>query len=141
MPEYAFVRSDDETISCLLFYRMAEVPSVGSEIADDQGIVWRRVFTSPNAAISITSDPYSSRDFKARTDNKNLTLGNLFDMSKEASDKRASKEGKDPIREKYLADYSKARKGYEHSVTKREKFEAKQKEIGIAIKNVGRAGR
>lgn len=138
MPLYTFVRIDDEAMTTDMFYRMAEAPRVGSQITDDQGITWRRVWTVPNASISngSQSDPYSASDFKARTDNKKLTMGDMFDMSKEASDKRASKDGVDPIKQKYFKDYKKTRKGMEHSAEKRERFEKVQSDLGISIKGV-----
>lgn len=134
MPEYAFIRSDDESISSLIFYKMSEAPSVGTEIVDEEGIKWRRVFTRPNSSIATRSDPYSVSDFNKSLDGKKVTVGDMWDASKEASERRAAKEGKDPVREKYFSDYSKARKGQEHQIVKKERFEAKQKELGIKIK-------
>ena len=39
----------------------------------------------------------------------------MWDRSKELSEIRAAKEGKDPIKEKYFKDYAKKTKGKKHS--------------------------
>lgn len=141
MPEYLFTREDDESVSCLLFYKMAEVPSVGASIIDENGVVWRRVFTKPNAAMATVIDPYSVTDFSKSFEGKNVNMGNMFDASREASEKRAAKEGVDPVKTKYLADYKKARKGTEHSVEKKERFDKTTADLGIKISNALRSGR
>jgi hypothetical protein len=46
-----------------------------------------------------------------KTANKNQTLGDLWDRSKELSDKRKGILGHDPIKEKAEENYSKIRKG------------------------------
>ena len=54
----------------------------------------------------------SSKSFKDSTDGKNMTVGNLWDKSKEMSEKRAQKLGtKDPVKEKYESGARKVRKG------------------------------
>ena len=79
---------------------------------DDQGVEWVRVFSVPNATIDTQVDPFSPKSFKASTDGKNMTVGNLWDKSKEMSEKRAQKLGtKDPVKEKYESGAREARKG------------------------------
>lgn len=76
---------------------------------------WRRVFTVPNASIDANLDPFSSKDFVNKTQNKKGTYGDLLDRSTEMSEKRAALAGgKDPIKEKYFADYSAKRRGAKH---------------------------
>jgi hypothetical protein len=76
---------------------------------------WKRVFTVPNASIDSQVDPFSSKDFVNKTNNKKGTYGDLLDRSKEMSEKRAQiAGGVDPVKEKYYQDYSKARKGAKH---------------------------
>ncbi len=77
------------------------------EYTDDEGTPWRRVFFSPNANFDTEVDPYSQADFMKATANKQGTMGDLMDYSKELSQRRAEKEGKDPIREKFVRDYEK----------------------------------
>lgn len=135
MPLYTF-ESDGQFQD--IFYLMKDVPSVGSQIVDEHGVIWRRVFTCPNTAISTVTDPYSTRDFNKSLDGKNVTVGDMWDASKEASDKRAAREGVDPVRAKYLSDYKASRKGQEHSVEKAERFARVQNDLGIAIKLASR---
>jgi hypothetical protein len=76
---------------------------------------WKRVFTVPNASIDSHVDPFSSKQFVDKTQNKKGTYGDLLDRSAEMSDKRASLAGgKDPVKEKYFTDYSAKRRGAKH---------------------------
>ena len=75
---------------------------------DDVGTQWSRVFTSPNAAMdSCELDPYSSSDFIKATNKKGMTNGEMWDLSKEMSNKRKRKGGKDKIKEKAVKEYEK----------------------------------
>jgi hypothetical protein len=78
------------------------------------GVEWKRVFEVPEARIDALSDvdPFSKQQFKERTGKmKNITQGDLWDLSAELSNKRAKKVGKDPVKEK-------AQKEYEHRTGK-----------------------
>ena len=88
------------------------------EYIDDNGLKWSRVFTVPNASVPNMTriDAGSEQDFMNKTQNTGGTLGDLFDLSKELSEKRKSQSGnnKDPIEQKFFKDYSKKRKGLKH---------------------------
>ena len=85
-----------------------------SGIAGDENC-WKRVFTVPNASIDSHVDPFSSKQFVDKTQNKKGTYGDLLDRSAEMSDKRACLAGgKDPVKEKYFSDYSAKRRGAKH---------------------------
>ena len=71
------------------------------------GVKWNRVWLVPNASIDTKVDPFSSKDFVAKTSNKKGTLGNLFDQSKEMSERRKDKDGVDRLAEKEAKDYNK----------------------------------
>lgn len=140
MPLYSFENIAGDIQD--LFYSMKDVPSVGAEI-DIDGVKWKRVFTKPNAAISTTSDPYSAKDFNKRLDGKNVTVGNMWEASAEASAKRESKDGVDPIKKKYYDGYAKERKGARHPNEGKENMKKdlaalnnKAKELGISVKTV-----
>lgn len=82
---------------------------------DSDGLEWKRVFTIPNASIDSQIDPYSSKEFIQKTENKKGTIGDMMDYSKEMSLSRADKNGGiDPVKEKYYKDYSSKRKGAKH---------------------------
>lgn len=81
---------------------------------DEEGTEWKRLFSIPNTAMDTEIDPYSSSDFKKATENKKGTYGDMLDRSKELSEKRASKDGKDPVQQKYFKNWSKTRSGQKH---------------------------
>lgn len=82
---------------------------------DSDGLEWKRVFTIPNASIDSQIDPYSSKEFIQKTENKKGTIGDMMDYSKEMSHVRSeSNGGVDPVKEKYYKDYSSKRKGAKH---------------------------
>ncbi len=118
MPQYAFIRVDDPSISDLKWYHMNDAPSVGAVITEGK-VQWRRVFTQPRMSVDTRVDPYSSRDFIKAT-NKPGVVADLWDRSKELSLKRADKEGTDPIRQTFFDRYSKRRSGKKHPEQQRE---------------------
>lgn len=80
----------------------------------ENGIKYERVFTVPNAAIDSEIDPNSAQQFVEKTGKMKGTLGEIWDYSKELSEKRAKSSGVDPVREKAEASYSKKRKGIKY---------------------------
>lgn len=80
----------------------------------ENGIEWDREFTIPNASIDTKINEFSERDFVDKTAKKNYSLGEMWDASKELSQKREKSEGKDSIKEKSLENYSKKRKGIKY---------------------------
>jgi hypothetical protein len=81
---------------------------------DQDGVEWKRVFTNPNAAIDTRPDVYSTAQMARSVDNKKETYGELQDRSKEASEKRISQNGYDPLKQQWFDDYAKTRKGKRH---------------------------
>lgn len=80
----------------------------------EAGIKYERVFTVPNASIDSQIDPNSAQQFVEKTGKMKGTLGEIWDYSKEMSEKRSKNEGIDPIREKSEAAYSKKRRGMKY---------------------------
>ena len=78
------------------------------------GVEYARVFTAPNGSADTRIDAFNSKDFVNKMGNKKCTLGNMMDESRNLSDRRAQKIGLDPVREKYLKNYSAKRKGKPH---------------------------
>jgi hypothetical protein len=81
---------------------------------DEDGVEWSRLFSIPNASIDTEIDPYSSRDFKKVTENKKGSYGDMLDRSREMSEKRKAKDGKDPVQQKWFKNWSKKRGGRKH---------------------------
>lgn len=72
------------------------------------GIVWKRVFTVPQASIDTKIDPFSRKDFVDKTANKKGTMGGMMDLSAELSEARAEKTGhEDPVKRQLFNDYEK----------------------------------
>ena len=88
---------------------------------DENGLKWGRVWESPNASIDTQIDPFDIGKVLDKT-NKKQTIGEMWDHSAELSERRAAKTGgEDPVRAKYLKDYSKKRKGKRHPSANKDK--------------------
>lgn len=71
------------------------------------GKQWKRIFTVPNASVS-SRVPRTKNEFMSVTSEKKGTLGNVMDLSKEMSERRAKEHGgEDPVKRKYYKDYEK----------------------------------
>jgi|TARA_R110000751_G_scaffold283106_1_gene386419 hypothetical protein len=106
MPEYVYENP-----------KTGELVNVWQSVHEDHsyeidGVVFNRIFTVPNAAIDTKIDPYSQKDFKEKA--KGSTVGELWDQSKELSQKREEKEGVDPVKTKFFKDYASKGKGNKH---------------------------
>jgi len=107
MPVYIYQNPDtEETIEI--------VQSVNDihEYIDSNGLKWNRIFTVPQVGIDTKLDAHStSKDFAEKTKNKNDNIGQLWDRSKELSEKRKDKFGEDKLKKAYVENWSKKRKG------------------------------
>jgi len=82
---------------------------------DKKGVKWNRLFTIPQAQVK-DKEPTNAQEFSEYTKKRKGSMGNLYDQSKELSEKRKerSADGIDPIKKKYWKDYSKKRRGKRH---------------------------
>lgn len=80
---------------------------------DENGLQWERVWSIPQASIDTNINPWDKNAFREKTrGDKKGTMGDLWDRSKELSDKRAEQNGGvDPVRTNYEKNYSRERKG------------------------------
>lgn len=78
-------------------------------VYSEAGVEWKRIFIAPSASIDKEADPFSPQAFKQKTDNmKGLTIGQMWDMSGELSEKRAKRrDGVDPIKQATVKEYEK----------------------------------
>ena len=93
---------------------------------------------NPNLSFDTNVDDTSSKSFVTSSQNKNYTYGDLFDKSAEASQKRAEKYGKDPIKEKQYANYRKQTNGKLHPQEMKDRWEktkAKADKVGLKIED------
>jgi hypothetical protein len=112
MPLYTYKRESTGEYRDVL-QSMNDTHEYNGEEGDEND--WKRVYLSPNAHIDSQIDPSSRRQFLESTASKKGTLGDMFDYSRELSDKRAAENGGvDPIKKKYFENYSKQRNGAKH---------------------------
>jgi hypothetical protein len=79
---------------------------------DDEGVEWKRQFTSPEISSQKITNPWDSNAFVNQTGSDKGTMGDLMDRSAELSEMRAKENGGiDPIKEKKFKEYSKTRGG------------------------------
>jgi len=110
MPSYEFINPD--TLEMIEVSQRMSEPHV---YIDENGLEWKRVWSSPNAAIDTDLNPEDRQGFLRKTESKNITMGDMMDQSAEMSRKRAKLHGgEDPVQRKYLDDWSKKRKGKKH---------------------------
>lgn len=114
MPEYLYQNPKTEKIISI-------IQSVHDkhEYIDEDGLKWLRIFTVPqvNTDFKLKAES-SSKDFAEYTRNKKGSMGDLWDVSKELSEKREKTFGKDPVKQKYFKNWSKKRKGKKHPLDK-----------------------
>ena len=121
MPIYLYENKETGEVVEVL-QGMSELHEYNGATGREKGL-WRRVFVNPNISFDTQVDETSEKSFIASARNKNYTYGDLFDKSAEASEKRANKYGKDPIKEKQYADYNKKTNGKLHPQQMKEKWE------------------
>ena len=98
----------------------------------EDGVEWNRVLISPQLNTEASVDPWSKNDFMNKTANSKGSYGDLLDRSKELSDKRASENGGvDPVKQKYLENYSKQRGGKKHFSELKSTAESKHIKIDL----------
>jgi hypothetical protein len=78
---------------------------------DESGVKWKRVYTPTNFSVDGRVNAFSSKEFVEKTAKEGMSVGDMWDLSRELSDKREKSAGKDPVKERYVEDYSKLRKG------------------------------
>jgi len=74
---------------------------------DGKGIEWGRVYTPTNFNVDGRINAFSSKEFVEKTAKKGMTVGDMWDLSRELHQKREKSAGKDPVKEKYDKEYSK----------------------------------
>ena len=77
---------------------------------DEEGLEWNRVWAAPNASIDSKNDG-TKEGFMNHTKNKKGTVGDLWEASRESSEKRRKERGKDKVKENFEKGYSKKRHG------------------------------
>lgn len=98
------------------------------------GISWNREFTIPTASIDTKINPFDKNDVLSKTANKKGSLDNIIKFNQELSEKRAKRDGKDPIKEKYYENFKKKRGGkHEHPDVIKRNTREKLKSFGFEL--------
>lgn len=114
MPLYLFKHPDREEYE-EVFFHMDE-----DKVFEKEGLLWQRVYHSPNLNTEAPINPWDNNDFVNKTKNKKGTIGDMMDASAELSAKRADQNGGvDPVKQKYFKDYAKKRNGTKHHLDKK----------------------
>ena len=116
-----------------IFQGMNEVHSYSGQSNNETD--WVRVFTNPGISFDNKIDPYSPTAFVDKTQNKKGTLGDLWDASRELSEKRKDSLGTDPIRQTAYDDYAKARNGKRHPKEKIETLKKNLSDKGFSLED------
>ena len=105
MPFYIFANKKGKTKE--IFFHMND-----DKVYVENGETWQRIWTKPQAMFdAIKIDPFKSKDFSKRIERNKGKMGDLFDESKEMSERRIQIAGHDPVKEKYWQNWSKKRGG------------------------------
>lgn len=132
MPVYIYHNTDTDEYR-EIYQSMNDVHEYFGESGDE--LSWKRVFTVPQASIDASVDPFSSKQFVDKTQNKKGTYGDLLDRSAELSAQRASLAGGvDPVKQKYYEEYSKQRKGAKHPDMYKKNYESDKVKIDFDAK-------
>lgn len=131
MPYYPFL--NEKTGEILdVFHHMNDKEK---RYIDENGYEWKRQYIVPLTQVDAVSkiDPHSKKDFMQRAD-KHCKLGEMMDLSRELSARRAEKDGIDPVKQKFYDKYSKDRHGIKHSQQSREEVKKKLAGKGVDLK-------
>lgn len=135
MPTYSFTHQESgETID--LYLDLKQPPEAYRQQVRD-GKVFKRVYEVPGMSINSIMKDDTKEEFARVTDKRDITVGQMAEVSKEMSVKRAAREGSDAVQEVFYKDYEK-RIGVKHKdVVKRErlkKAKASLKKYGVTVK-------
>lgn len=108
------------------------------QIGDD-GKVYKRVYSAPNAAIDSRVTDASKEEFRKLTSKKGVTVGDMWEISDQMSRHRADKNGGvDEVKEKFYKDYEKKFGRPHDDITRRamkQRTDYLEREWGIKIED------
>lgn len=135
MPVYDFHHAETNHTISVLVPLTATDKERAQQVQD--GKVYKRVYAAPLAAKDLNPKDGTLSDYRRTTGEKNLTVGEAWEASREMSERRAAQHGgKDPVKEQFYRDYEKTNHGKHPDVKKREAQEAnreKMKQWGIKV--------
>lgn len=135
LPSYEFHHAPtNETISV---YVGLDEPASARAQQVQGGKLYKRVYAAPLAARDTKLHDGTQTDFTRAVQDKQMTVGEAWEVSKEMSEKRAKLNGGvDPQKEQFYRDYQTKTGGRHADVIKREAKaanEKRMKEFGIRV--------
>lgn len=133
MPEFLFKHPDKEEYK-EVFFKMND----DKKYVDDEGVEWKRRWHIPNASVDSISNtnPFDIQSHVDKTGRRKGTMDDLFNISKEMSERRAEKLGhEDPVKKKFFENYAKKNNGAKHFHDKPDKIETKHATIDFTAKS------
>ena len=113
MPIYLFQHPKTNEVREIV-QRMSE-----EHIFVEKGVKWERILCVPNMSMDTQFSPNSREEFIKKTRGKKMSLGDMWDLSGELSEKRAGASGVDEIKVKAETAYkNKTKKDHPHSKKK-----------------------
>ena len=137
MPVYDFQHARSGEI--ISVYVSAKAPAIERKQQKRGRKVFKRVWTAPLAAqnMGVKLGDGTKEDFsRVTTGKKGIKVGDLWEVSKEMSEKRAQRHGKDPVQEAQYAQYEKETGEKHPDAVKRDRIaaaNAKLADMGIHV--------
>lgn len=132
MPNYLYQDTRDQRI-----YEVFQKMNEKHDAFAPDGFKLKRIFINPQVSIdAFKIDPYKPSDF-IRATKKSGKYGDVLDRSKELSLKRADKEGKDPIKERYYKNWAKRRRGIKHPDVQQQESKEILEKGGFIVDSMG----
>lgn len=103
MPIHQF--QHEESGEIIEEYVPAAAPAADHQKIERNGKVYKRVYVAPLAARDTKVGSGSIEDFRRMTDEKRMKNGDLWEISKQMSEEREAKHGRDPVKEKHYRDF------------------------------------
>lgn len=132
MPIYPFFHEEsDHYIEVFLDMKQ---PAAAYQRQERDGKVYRRVYTVPQMAVSVTIKDGTLADYKRVTEGKGrLTVNEMAAVSKEMAEKRSTKEGEENVKGEFY-------RHYEQKIGQKHRDEVRDQKLKKARKSLKKFG-
>lgn len=136
MPDYDFQHEDGEVITVFVPLSAEDEQRLVQTV---NGRTYKRVYGVPRMAVDMGTriGDATQQDFNRITGNKQMNVGDAWEISRDMHEKRKSEHGRDPVQEAQYAKHEKETGEKHPAAVRRDKVEAsnaKLKEMGITLK-------
>lgn len=138
MPVHSF--TDETSGATIDVYVSANAPATEHQTQVLNGVTYKRIYAAPLTSRDTSFGDCDRGDFARKVDGKRgLKLGDSWEISAEMSERRAQRDGVDPVREQFYSNYAKENGERHPDVVRRERLDranAKLGEWGIKLKGL-----